>query len=90
MKILKYIKYRIQGMTRLETYYNMAINNECTFEEYQKMFNRRMKQINKKFKNSRYGNTYKDVIIEELELKAGETNVKNERTSRHKRKANRT
>ena len=51
MKILKYIKYRMQGMTKLEIYYNMAINNECTFEEYQKMFDRRMKQINKKFKN---------------------------------------
>lgn len=90
MKILKYIKYRMQGMTKLETYYNMAINNECTFEEYQKMFNRRMKEIDKKFKNIKYGNTYKDVIIEELELKAGETNVKNERISIHKRKANRT
>ena len=47
MKKLKYIKYRMQGMTKLETYYNMAINNECTFEEYKKMFDRRMKQIKK-------------------------------------------
>lgn len=64
MKILKYIKYRMQGMTKLETYYNMAINNECTFEEYYKMF-------------------YKKV-------KVGETDVKNERISRYKRKTNRT
>lgn len=50
MKILKYIKYCMQGMTKLETYYNMAINNECTFEEYNKMFDRRMKHINKNLK----------------------------------------
>lgn len=90
MKILKYIEYRMQGYTKEETYYKMAYNNECTFEEYKKMFDSRMKQINKKFKDSKYGNTYKDVTIEEFDVKAGETNVSNKRTSRHKRKANRT
>ena len=90
MKILKYIQYRMQGMTKLETYYNMAINNECTFEEYKKMFDRRMKQINKKFKDKEYGNSYKDVTFEEFEVKEGETNVSNKRNSRHKRKTNRT
>ena len=43
MKILKYIKYRMQGMTKLETYYNMAIRNECTFEDYNKMFDKKVK-----------------------------------------------
>ena len=93
MKILKYIKYRMQGMIKLEAYYNMAINNECTFEEYKKVFDRRMKQINKKFKDKEYGNSYKDVTFEEFEefdVKAGEANVSDKRNSRHKRKANRT
>lgn len=90
MKILKYIKYRMQGMTKLETYYNMAINNECTFEEYKKMFDRRMKQINKKFKDREYGNTYKDVSFEEFNIKGGESNVSDKRTKLYKRKANRT
>lgn len=90
MKILKYIKYRMQGMYKLEAYYNMAINNECTFEEYKKMFDRRMKQINKKFKDSEVGNTYKDVTFEEFDVKAGEANVSDKRNSRHKRKVNRT
>ena len=91
MKILKYIKYRMQGMTKLETYYNMAINNECTFEEYKKMYDRRMKQINKKFKDREYGNTYKDVTFEEFEVKAGEKkDVSDKRNRVHKRKANRT
>ena len=64
MKILKYIKYRMQGYTKEETYYKMAYNNECTFEEYNKMFDNKVKE--------------------------GETNVSNKRTSRYKRKANRT
>ena len=80
----------MQGMTKLEKYYNMAINNECTFEEYKKMFDRRMKQINKKFKNSEYGNTYKDVTLEEFDIKAGEKDVSDKRNRVHKRKANRT
>ena len=42
MKILKYIKYRMQGMTKAETYYKMACNNECTFEEYKKMFDKKV------------------------------------------------
>lgn len=86
---LKYIKYRMQGMTKIETYFNMAINNECTFEEYKKMFDRRMKQI-KKFKDREYGNIYKDVTFEEFEVKAGEKDVSDKRNSRYKRKANRT
>lgn len=90
MKILKYIKYRMQGMTNLETYYNMAINNECTFEEYKKMFDRRMKQMNKNLKDREYGNTYKDASFEEFNIKAGESNVSDKRTKLHKRKANRT
>lgn len=43
MKILKYIKYRMQGYTKEETYYNMAIRNECTFEEYKKMYDKKVK-----------------------------------------------
>lgn len=43
MKILKYIKYRMQGYTKEETYYKMACNNECTFEEYKKMFDKKVK-----------------------------------------------
>lgn len=86
MKILKYIKYRMQGYTKEETYFNMAINGYCTFEDYNKMFDRRMKQI-KKFKDSEYGNTYKDVTFD---VKAGDRNVSDKRNSRHKRKANRT
>ena len=51
MKILKYIKYRMQGYNKYEAYNIMIIKYECTFEEYQKMYDRRMKQINKKFKD---------------------------------------
>ena len=43
MKKLKYIKYRMQGYTKEETYYKMACNNECTFEEYKKMFDKKVK-----------------------------------------------
>ena len=43
MKILKYIQYRMQGYTKEETYYKMACNNECTFEEYNKMFDKKVK-----------------------------------------------
>lgn len=64
MKILKYIKYRMQGMTKEQAYYKMSCNNECTFEEYNKMFDKK--------------------------VKAGEKDVSDKRTSRHKRKANRT
>lgn len=64
MKILKYIKYRMQGLTKEESYMKMVTRNECTFEEYKKMYDKKVKE--------------------------GETNVSNKRTSRHKRKANRT
>lgn len=81
MKILKYIKYRMQGHTKEETYYKMACNNECSFEEYKKFYDKKVKNGNKKsIFNSLYGKI----------VKAGETNVSNKRTSRHKRKTNRT
>lgn len=90
MKILKYIKYRMQGYTKEQAYYKMACNNECSFEEYQKMFDRRMKQISKKFNDIEYGNTYKDVSFEEFNIKEGEKDVSYKRSSRDKGKANRT
>lgn len=37
MKTLKYIKYRMQGLTKEEAYMKMAIRNECTFEDYNKI-----------------------------------------------------
>lgn len=43
MKILKYIKYRMQGLTKEEAYMKMAIHNYCTFEEYNKMFDKKVK-----------------------------------------------
>lgn len=43
MKILKYIKYRMQGLTKEESYMKMACNNECTFEEYKKFFDKKVK-----------------------------------------------
>lgn len=43
MKILKYIKYRMQGYNKYEAYNIMSINNECTFEEYKKMFDKKVK-----------------------------------------------
>ena len=43
MKILKYIKYRMQGLTKQEAYMKMACNNECTFDEYNKMFDKKVK-----------------------------------------------
>lgn len=90
MKILKYIQYRMQGHTKEETYYKMACNNECSFEEYKKMFDRRMKQINKNLKDKEYGNSYKYVTFEDFEVKAGEKDVSDKRNRVHKRKANRT
>lgn len=55
MKILKYIQYRMQGYTKEETYYKMAIRNECTFEEYNKMFDKKVKvgEINVSNKRNR-------------------------------------
>ena len=47
MKILKYIKYRMQGYNKYEAYNIMVQNYECTFEEYNKMFD---KMFNKKVK----------------------------------------
>ena len=43
MKIVKYIQYRMQGLNKEEAYMKMAINNECTFEEYNKMFDKKVK-----------------------------------------------
>lgn len=43
MKILKYIKYRMQGYNKYEAYNIMAIKNECTFEDYNKMFDKKVK-----------------------------------------------
>ena len=45
MKILKYIKYRMQGLTKEEAYMKMARNNECTFEEYNKMFDKKVRKV---------------------------------------------
>ena len=43
MKILKYIQYRMQGHTKEETYNKMAYNSECTFEEYKKFYDKKVK-----------------------------------------------
>ena len=43
MKIVKYIKYRMQGYNKYEAYNIMAIRNECTFEEYNKMYDKKVK-----------------------------------------------
>ena len=44
MKILKYIKYRyIEGHTKEETYNKMTYNSECTFEEYKKFYDKKVK-----------------------------------------------
>lgn len=82
MKILKYIKYRyIEGHTKEETYYKMACNNECSFEEYKRFYDMKIKNRDKKsIYNSLYGKM----------VKAGERNVSNKRNSIHKRKTNRT
>lgn len=81
MKILKYIKYRIQGHTKEETYYKMACNNECSFKEYKRFYDSKIKNRDKKsIYNSLYGKMVKE----------GETNVSNKRNSIHKRKTNRT
>lgn len=79
MKILKYIKYRyIEGHTKEETYYKMACNNECSFEEYKRFYDFKVKNRDKKsIFNSLYG-------------KGGEKDVSDKRNSRYKRKANRT
>lgn len=53
MKILKYIKYRMQGLTKEESYMKMAINNECTFEEYLKMFDKKVKEGETNVSNKR-------------------------------------
>lgn len=53
MKILKYIQYRMEGYTKEETYYKMAYNNECTFEEYKKMFDKKVKAGEKNVSNKR-------------------------------------
>lgn len=45
MKILKYIKYRyIEGHTKEESYYKMACNNECSFEEYKNFYDKKVKE----------------------------------------------
>lgn len=81
MKILKYIKYRMQGYTKEETYFNMAINGYCTFEEYKRFYDFKVKNSNKKsIYNSLYGKF----------VKAGEKDVSDKRNRGHKRKANRT
>lgn len=58
MKILKYIKYRyIEGHTKEETYYKMACNSECTFEEYKNFYDKKVKAGEKDVsdkRNSRY------------------------------------
>ena len=43
MKILKYIKYRMQGYTKEETYFNMAINGYCSFKEYKRFYDKMVK-----------------------------------------------
>ena len=82
MKILKYIKYRyIEGHTKEETYYKMACNNECSFEEYKRFYDMKIKNRDKKsIYNSLYGKMVKE----------GETNVSDKRNRGHKRKTNRT
>lgn len=82
MKILKYIKYRyIEGYTKEETYFKMACNNECSFDEYKNFYDKKVRYKDKKsLFNSLYGKMVKE----------GETNVSDKRNSRHKRKANRT
>lgn len=44
MKILKYIKYRMQGYNKYEAYNIMVVKFECTFEEYKKMFDKKVKE----------------------------------------------
>ena len=44
MKILKYILYRMQGYNKYEAYNIMALKFECTFEEYNKMFDKKVKE----------------------------------------------
>ena len=53
MKILKYIQYRMQGLTKKEAYMKMAIRNECTFEEYNKMFDKKVKEGETNVSNKR-------------------------------------
>ena len=43
MKILKYIKYRMQGYNKYESYNIMVVKFECTFEEYKKMYDKKVK-----------------------------------------------
>lgn len=33
----------MQGLTKEESYMKMACNNECTFEEYKKFFDKKVK-----------------------------------------------
>lgn len=81
MKILKYIQYRMQGYTKEETYFKMACNNECSFEEYKRFYDFKVKNRDKKsIYNSLYGKMVKE----------GETNVSDKRNRGHKRKTNRT
>lgn len=44
MKILKYIKYRMQGLTKEESYIKMVYNNECSFEEFENYYNKKVKK----------------------------------------------
>lgn len=44
MKILKYIQYRMQGLTKEEAYMKMVTHNYCTFEEYKKMYDKKVKE----------------------------------------------
>lgn len=53
MKILKYIKYRMQGMTKEESYYNMAINGYCNFNEYKKFYDKKVKKGETNVSNKR-------------------------------------
>lgn len=53
MKILKYIKYRMQGYTKEETYYNMAINGYCLFKEYKNFYDKKVKAGEKNVSNKR-------------------------------------
>lgn len=80
MKKLKYIKYRMQGYTKEETYFNMAINGYCSFKEYKRFYDIKVKNRDKKsIFNSLYGKM----------VKAGEKDVSDKRNRVHKRKANR-
>ena len=53
MKILKYVKYRMQGYTKEETYYNMAINGYCTFKEYKNFYDKKVKEGETNVSNKR-------------------------------------